>query len=122
MAAEQGFALFLKMVVEGLPILVALGIGCALSILSLRKHRRAAIFALAGGGLLFVNFFGARVFSAFLMPTLYRIGGGSSGLLRSGVTLFLSLIFAAGIGLLFYAVFDRREPPPAAETLERLQV
>jgi hypothetical protein len=108
MGAEQGVTLFLKMVVEGLPTLVALGIGCALCILSLRKHRRAAIFALAGGGLLLVNFFGARVFSAFLMPVLYRIGGGSSGLLRSGVTLFLSLIFAAGIGLLFYAVFEGR--------------
>jgi len=105
----MGFESFVKSVLEGLPVLIALGAGCALALLSLAKCRRPALLALLAGALALLHFFGARVFSAFVVPQLYaRSGSNVAGFARSGSSLFLNLVLAAALGLLFYAVFDGR--------------
>jgi len=105
----MGFQQFVKSVLEGLPVLIALGAGCALALLSLSKCRRPALFSLVAGALGFLHFFGSRIFGAFIVPQLYaRSGSNVAGFARAGSSLFLNLVLAAAFGLLFYAVCEGR--------------
>lgn len=108
MASGGGVTWFAKSMVEGLPVLIALGAGCALALLNLRKHPRASAWALGGGALLLLDFLLVRLWSAFAVAKLYASGSPNTFLL-AGANFLFSLLMGAGIGLLFYAAFADRE-------------
>jgi hypothetical protein len=102
-----GITWFAKSLVEGLPVLIVVVGGMALCFVKMKVSPRASAWALGGGGVLLLHFLVGRLWGAFGVARLYG-SGGAGPLMAAAVSFLLNVLLAAGLGVLFYAVFVGR--------------